>query len=326
MFDIADLNEIYKTVATEAFLAGYRTALLESGLEDMYRSFPTVKSTTFQTYIGNTFKRMRQWQGGAKLPNSPGFGTISLRTSKYEATAEFPFDAFDPTSEVGQAGLAEQVANIAQDAGETAALNDIFLLLGVLEDNDNGHDGVSLFSTSHPATEISGSFSNDDQGGGGPNWYLADTTLALKPLYHGFDSQFSSQRVRGSAAGQFSATPLPRSGYVLTAKRQDFESLYEQYSVEGEVAVTAGFGFGMRRSNQALTLANLRSAREAMSGIKGPDGRPLGVRARALIVPSNLVEEAKSLVAPLIADGGAAVSGTQTDLRVVESLYLSVDT
>jgi len=134
------------------------------------------------------------------------------------------------------------------------------------------YDGQYFFDTDHPVLDEDGvpqSIANTD-GGAGEAWFLIDDSRALKPII------FQERK-----AFQFVALDNENDPNVFWRK---------QYVYGSDGRDNVGFGFWQFAwgSKQTLDAAHYKTARAAISGMKGDHGRPLGLTPRLLVVgPSN---------------------------------------
>lgn len=82
----------------------------------------------------------------------------------------------------------------------------------------------------------------------------------------------------------------------------------DEYLYGIRARVNAGFGLWQLAfaSQDTLTSANYGAARAAMMGLRGDQGRILGVKPTVLVVPPALEEEARILVNNELLDSGAS--------------------
>lgn len=142
------------------------------------------------------------------------------------------------------------------------------------------YDGQYFFDTDHPVLDANGaetSVANTD-GGGGTAWFLADLSRMVKPIIW--------QKRR-----PYNFTSMDRPDDENVFMRKEF-----RYGVDARV--NAGFGLWQLvwGSKQTLNKANYATAREALLGMKGDYGRPLGIMPTHLIVPPSLEGEALEIV------------------------------
>lgn len=143
-----------------------------------------------------------------------------------------------------------------------------------------GYDGQAFFDTDHPVLDANGneiSVANTD-GGAGTAWYLLSLNRAIKPII------YQTRR-----AFELVALDRPDDDHVF--KKREFI-----YGVDGRFG--AGYGLWQTAwgSKQELNQANYKIAREAMQGMRGDYGRPLGIRPTHLVVPSSLEGQALEIL------------------------------
>jgi phage major head subunit gpT-like protein len=144
----------------------------------------------------------------------------------------------------------------------------------------NCYDGQFFFDTDHPVLLEDGSQStiaNTDGGAGAP-WFLLVTKRALKP--------------------------------IILQKRKDFEFVAKdkvtddnvfnnrEFIYGADARANTGFGFWQMAwgSKQPLTPANYKIARQAIMGMKGDYGRPLGMVPDLLVVDATNESAARQIV------------------------------
>ena len=142
------------------------------------------------------------------------------------------------------------------------------------------YDGQFFFDTDHPVLDADGtpqSVANTD-GGAGTAWYLMDLSRALRPIIY---------QVR-----------KPYDFVALT--RPDDENVFRRKEFIYGVDARANVGFGLWQiawgSKQTLDKAAYRTAREALMGMTGDYGRPLGIRPNVLVVPPGLENPALEIL------------------------------
>jgi len=134
------------------------------------------------------------------------------------------------------------------------------------------YDGQNYFDTDHPVLDADGAVTTvaNTDGGSGAAWFLLDTSRALKPVIY-------QERKKP----QFVAKDKPTDDRVFDQK--EFV-----YGVDGRSNVGYGFWQMSWGSKQTLNKANYAAAREALMGMKGDHGRPLGIKPNLLVVPPSL--------------------------------------
>ena len=165
-----------------------------------------------------------------------------------------------------------------------------------------GYDRQAFFDTDHPVLDANGneiSVANTD-GGAGTAWYLLSLNRAIKPII------YQTRR-----AFELVALDRPDDDHVF--KKREFI-----YGVDGRFG--AGYGLWQTAwgSKQELNQANYKIAREAMQGMRGDYGRPLGIRPTHLVVPSSLEGQALEILnAERNAAGATNVYRNTAQLAVV---------
>lgn len=142
------------------------------------------------------------------------------------------------------------------------------------------YDGQYFFDTDHPVLDANGetiSVANTD-GGAGAGWFLMDVSRALKPII------FQKRR-------PFDFVRKDKDTDDNVFDRKEFV-----YGTYGRCNVGFGFWQFAWGSKQTLNKANYRAAREAMMGMKGDYGRPLGITPKLLVVPPALEGEALEIL------------------------------
>lgn len=270
-----------------AFQAAFASAF--SGAKPQWSRIATqVPSTSSENeygWLGN-FPRMREWLGSRVVKNIRQFA-YSIKNKTFEATVSVPREAIEDD----QYGV---YTPLMSELGRSAAEHPDELVFGLLAGGfaNTCYDGQFFFDIDHPVTDANGveqSVSNFG-GGAGTAWYLIDDSRAIKPLI---------LQMRRTAA--------------LTAKTNlSDDNVFNDnefvYGTDGRW--NAGYGLWQLAyaSRQALDEANLTAAIAAMRGMKGDNGRVLGINPRLLVVPPSLEFTAKKLVAAsTTANGGENV-------------------
>ncbi|MGE0256935.1 MAG: Mu-like prophage major head subunit gpT family protein [Alphaproteobacteria bacterium] len=143
-----------------------------------------------------------------------------------------------------------------------------------------GYDGQYFFDSDHPVLDANGnaqSVANTD-GGSGTAWYLLDLTRAIKPLV------FQDRKAPNFVA--------------MTAETD--ENVFNSKKFVWGVDRRNNVGYGLWQlawgSKQTLNKANYKIAREALMGLKGDYGRPLGLMPTHLVVPPSLEGQALEIL------------------------------
>lgn len=167
--------------------------------------------------------------------------------------------------------------------GEAVAAYPDLLVYGLLAQGFSTvcYDGQYFFDTDHPVIGADGatvgSVANTD-GGSGTAWYLMDTSKFLKPLIY-------------QNRQPFNFVALNQDNDEPVFKKKEFV-----YGTDGRCNVGFGFWQFAWGSKQTLNKANYKVARDALGGMKGDHGRPLGLQPRLLVVPQALESQALEIV------------------------------
>lgn len=232
-------------------------------------------STAQETYpwLGNT-TRFRKWIGDRVIQNLKTH-TFTIVNESYEDTVGVNRDNIEDDSYgvynpmMGQLGM-----DAKQHPDEL-----VFALLkaGFTE---KCYDEQYYFDTDHPVLDEHGneaSVSNMTAGSGVP-WYLMDMTRMIKPIIF-----------------------QKRKDYKFTALNKDTDTnvfMRKEHLFGVDARCNVGFGLWQlaHGSKATLTVDNYAAVRTAMMGMKGDNGRPLGIRPTLLVVPPSLEKAALEAV------------------------------
>lgn len=197
---------------------------------------------------------------------------------------------------------------LVQRMGEAAALHPDELVFGLLNDGQLAtslaYDGVPFLSAVHPHEDL-GTLSNLDTGGAGPFWYLADlASAAVKPLIY-----------------QRRKSPQFISKTSLT---DDNVFHQRQFLMGADARYNVGYGLWQQifASNQVLDEANFEAAWEALIAFTADNGKPLNIMPDSLIVPSNLMFDAKRLIEKQLVSAGET-NIHQGSVKIVMNKHLT---
>lgn len=252
--------------------------------------------------------RMREWVGDRVVNALDSFG-YQIKNRTFETTFALKREQIEDD----QYGLFNP---IAAELGRSVASFPDELIYGLFAAGFSKacFDGQNFFDTNHPVKDANGNptfVSNVQGGGAGPNWYLLDTSKSIKPFI------FQNRR---------------RFEFIAKTNPQTSDAVFNRneyvYGVDGRC--NAGYGLWQLAyaSNQPLTRANFRAARQAMINLKGDFGRPLGVSPTLLVVGPSLEQTARDLIQSKFlpvdgVPGGAAMVNAaglidNTDQNIVE--------
>mgnify|MGYP001105115073 CR=1 FL=1 len=270
-----ELNNANLRAAGVGFNAAFQRGL--GTAPSLYTRVATiVNSTTASNEYGWLGKapRFREWIGDRVINAMANHG-YTLKNRDFENTIAVDRNDFDDDN-LGIYGP------LFEELGASARAFPDELVFGLLKNGfaSTCYDGQYFFDTDHPVLDKDGveqSVANTD-GGAGTAWFLLCTNRALKPII------FQERK-----KPQFVAKDRPDDDNV-------FDRAEYVYGVDARHNVGFGFWQFAWGSKQTLNKANYKVAREAMSGLKGDHGRPLGIKPRLLIVPPSLEGQALEIV------------------------------
>lgn len=263
------LNVAYKKAFQNAFSAG----------EVLYKKIATVVPSTTATeaypwLVG--IPRIREWIGERQIRSITTEG-YQLTNKSFEQTISVPRTAIEDDTYGTYSPLFASI-------GESARVFPDELVFGALAAGFtvNGYDGQYFFDTDHPVTQADGSVatkSNMTAGSSTP-WFLLDLSKPVKPLIFQDRKKF-----------EFVAKDDPHTSDDVFMRNEFL------YGVYGRCA--AGYAFWQLAHGSKATLdkTNFDAAYDAMAGLKGDEGRPLGIKPTLLVIPTSLRNAANEIVA-----------------------------
>lgn len=295
-----DLNAASLAALNLAFTTAFNTSL--TGVETTYgRVAMTVNSTTrTQSYPKlSEIPGMREWLGD-RVINRFQVDGFQITNRKFENTIAVGVDDIADD----QIGM---YSTLVSDFGQTAAeLPDDLVWEQIAAGFTTTHyDGQFFFDTDHPVEDEDGveqSVSNLTAGGG-PAWYLIDTSRVVKPFI--FQDRERAQLVARTNLSD--ANVAYQDEYQWLAKRR----------------CAAGFGAWqlVHASKATLNATNYAAARKAMLEMRGHRGRKLNLRPNLLVVsPANEGAARDILLAERTAAGATNTWRNTADLHVENRL------
>ena len=252
-----------------SFFTGVKTIFNKGfeGAPSVYKTIATVapSSTREETYgwLGQ-FPKMREWIGDRVIKN--------LAAHSYKIVNR----DFEQTIGVKRNDLQDDAYGLLSplfaEMGRTAGEFPDELVLGLLAAGFTTvcYDGQYFFDTDHPVGQNGSDYPettvSNFQGGSGDPWFLLDCSRALKPMIF-------QERM-----------PL---GKLVTKDKDSDENVFfrKEYLYGTDGRCNAGFGLWQltNASKEDLTADNYEAARQAMMGLKGDSGRPLGIKPDTLV-------------------------------------------
>lgn len=283
---------------------GFKTAY-KFKFEEVEKTYPLIAMYVKSTAKVENYKwigrmaSMRKWLGDRVVNNIEGFSYF-IENEKFELTNGLPReDVEDDTW-----GL---LTPVVEDMAETAATHPDELCWQALLDGfeTECYDGQNLFDTDHKVTDKNGneySVSNMQAGSSAP-WFLVDDSRKMKPIIF-----------QERSPAEFTA---------LTALTDENVFMKDQYlfGIRARYAAKPGLWQLAFGSKAELTEANFTAAYEAMTGMKGDQGRPIKVKPRKLIVGASNHTKALEIMKAL-EDKYGKENGKQRMLEVVVSDWL----
>lgn len=263
--------------------------LADSTYTQVASVIPSTSASNTYGWMGQ-FPHMKQWVGARTIRDMQTHA-YTLQNILYESTVGVEQTAIEDDN----IGIYSPMFQMQGQEAEQYPNRDVFSLLNN-GDTQLCYDGQNFFDTDHPVySEVDGtgtatSVSNFFDGlTDNPAWYLLDTTKAIKPLIF-------QQRVKPSLTNK------------LSDKQSDYVFMNDQLLYGIRARSAAGYGLWQLavKSTKVLNAANYQEAYQALRAMKADGGDPLNVKPELLVVPSNLLPDAKAVVGvEYLANGGS---------------------
>ncbi|MCA8016163.1 Mu-like prophage major head subunit gpT family protein [Burkholderia vietnamiensis] len=251
-----------------ALFTGYNTVFqqaFDGAASDWNKVAMPVPSTTSQEvypWLGQT-TRFREWIGDRVIQNLTTHD-FTIKNKPFENTVGVDRDAIsDDTYGVYKPVIAQMGLDAKQHPDE--------LVFNLLKQGTTKtcYDGQYFFDTDHPVLQENGQIGSvsNFQAGTGPTWYLLDMTRVVKPI-------ILQQRK------PYTFVPMDQETDEIVFTAKTF-----RYGVDARCNVGFALWQLAYASNAELNEDSYQAARKAMTGMKGDNGRPLGIRPSLLVVP-----------------------------------------
>lgn len=259
-----------------------------------------VPSTTKEQRYGWLGKvpNVREWLGPRVVQNISE-SDYSIREKAWELTIGVDRDDI----ETDNLGI---YAPLFEEMGLSATSHPDQLVFGLLVAGftTNCYDGQFFFDTDHPVLDVDGvtqlSVANTNGGASAP-WFLLDVTRALKPVI------LQVRRDYGDIVAKDKVTD-----------DNVFDLNEFRYGIDARLNVGYGFWQFAWGSKQVPDAAQYSTARQALLGMKGDHGRPLGVNPNLVVCgPSNEKAFRDILLAERNANGSTNTNQGTAELLVV---------
>jgi phage major head subunit gpT-like protein len=219
-------------------------------------------STSIEQYgwLGST-TGFRKWVGDRVIQNLT-LHDYSIKNEPFENTVGVDADHIDDDTY----GLySVRMKQMGQDSAEHPST----LIWPLLKAGFSTpcYDGQFMFDTDHPVLDANGveqSVSNYQAGAGEP-WFLIDTTRVMKPII--------LQKRK------------PYNFVAMDSETDNNVFMRKEYLYGVDARMNVGFGLWQLAyaSKATLDTANFNTVYENMMGMKGDNGRPLGLRPSLLV-------------------------------------------
>ncbi|MBV2360991.1 Mu-like prophage major head subunit gpT family protein [Thalassococcus sp. CAU 1522] len=280
------INESNLDLVYKGFKASYTDAYLAAEVNWDKIAMTVASSGSEETYgwIG-AVPQLREWIGPRHVKGLMAHA-FTIRNRKFESTVAIPRDNISDD----KLGVFKPAFQLMGQGARTHPEELIFALLAAGFETQC-FDGQNFFDTDHPSKDKDGNpvtVSNMDATGGGAAWFLLDTSKPVKPIIW-----------------------QEREKYEFTQlTRADDTNVFinDEYLYGVRARVNAGFGLwqlGYGSVND-LTEANYAAARAAMMNFRSDEGRLLGIKPTALVVPPALEDAALHLLNTETKDGGGS--------------------
>ena len=284
----------------KAYNGAFRQGLIGQQANSMYAqvAMETTSSTAAEVYpwLGKV-PGMKEWLGERVVENLTQH-TFEIRNKDFEDTIAVHRNSIEDD----QYGV---YAPMFQALGEAVMAHYDELVWPLLKNGAKTlcYDGQNFFDTDHPVRGVgtAKNFYGATGGNGDPanaiKWYLMDLRRTFKPIV---------LQIR------------KRADNIVRKDRPDDENVFTRKEFIYGVDCRDNVGFGLWQMAAActadLTAANLQPVYSAMEGLKGDEGRPLGLKpTHVFVAPSQRAAAYKLLKSELIIDGGEAVTNVYRD-------------
>lgn len=223
-------------------------------------------------WLGNS-TAFREWLGDRVIQNL-ALHDYSIKNKSFENTVGVSRESIEDDSY----GL---FTPLMAQLGQDAAMHPATLVYALLAAgfSQKCYDGQYFFDTDHPVTSGGGEVSASNfQGGTGTPWFLIDTTRVMKPVIL-----------------------QKRKNYnfvSMDAEKDENVFMRKEYVYGVDARLNAGYGLWQLAyaSKETLDAAAFNDAYADMQGMKGDQGKILGIRPKLLVVPPSLRSQALEVV------------------------------
>lgn len=269
------INRTNLSIATTGFKAAFQSQFdgTPTDYQQLVMEVPSTTAVENYGWMGST-TRFREWIGD-RVIQALKQHDYSIKNKTFENTVGVPREAFEDD----QYGIyAPMMAQLGQDSKEHPSE----LVYGLLKAGftTECYDGQYFFDTDHPVLDAAGnetSVSNFGGGAGAP-WFLLDTTRVLKPLI--------LQKRK-----PYNFVSMNKDDDEMSFTRKEY-----RYGVDARLNVGFGLWQLAYASKQTLDATTFGAAYASMMGMRGDNGRPMGIRPKLLVVGPTQREAALEVV------------------------------
>lgn len=282
------------------FIATFQKAFdgAKSDHERIVTIVPSTTSAEQYAWLGSV-TRFREWIGDRVLQSLKTFD-YTIKNKDWENTVEIPANAIED-DEYGV--YTPVIAQMGQDSKEHPAE----LAWGALKNGftNKCYDGQYFFDTDHPVLDADGNETTVSNfgGGSGTAWYLLDTSRMIKPIILQMRKPYN---------------------FVRKDSDEDDNKFFRKtviYGVDARLNVGYALWQLAYASKQTLDAASFNAAYAAMTGLKGDNGKPLGVRPTILVVPPSLRATALEVVKAAV-DAAGKTNINQNVVEVLDTAWV----
>ena len=266
----------------KAYNGAFRRGLIGQQANSMYMQIAmvTMSGTAAEVYpwLGK-IPGMKEWVGERVVENLMQHA-FEIRNKDYEDTISVDRNQIEDD----QYGV---YSTMFEALGEAVAAHPDELVWPLLKAGHSTlcYDGQNFFDTDHPVRGV-GTVSNR-YGSDQPTWWLMDLRRVMKPIV------FQSRK---------------RADNIVRMDREEDDNVFMRREYVYGVHCRDNVGFGLWQtaaaSSDPLNATNFAAAYAAMEGMKGDEGRPLGLKPTHLIIAPSLRQDATKLLMNELGEDG----------------------
>ena len=280
---VAALQTTFKAL----YKAAYNNA--KPCYEDVATIIPSGSRSNTYGWLGQ-FPDFREWIGDRELKDLTSYG-YKIENKHWESSVTVPRNDIEDDN-IGV------YAPIFKEMGRAARVFPDRLVFDLLNKGFDSecYDGQYFFDTDHPVGDDV--VSNMQEGTGQP-WFLLDTTREVKPLIY-------QDRQKPD---------------FVSKDQSNADNVFIRNEYNYGVDLRSNVGFSLWQlafgSKAELNEDNFNNAYAAMTSVRSPEGRPLGITPSLLVVPPQLrIQAFRIAKAGRMANGADNVNKDLVDVMV----------